>query len=211
MQFISTKYEKNSRIDYIYSVEYDYEKLKEILEKLKNYRCISNNTVYFDDNNKLFKTISNLKIKKRLNSLFEMQLKHTNDTICPETIEIHKDNEKNQIMVSYSFEKYPELYDYINYIINDESVMPHSEIYATGNWKYQLIIEELFSYIDTLKCDLEYTSEEKKKELYELYYETLKCFTFTLTSVQEYYLEGKMEDGLTFQKRFRKVSTELND
>lgn len=207
--------QKNENYEKFYSVDYDREKLKEILEKLKKYEyvIISHHQISGD----ITKWPATEKIiKRRIVSLFykSFSLRHKNATLYPETIVHHTENGCDYVTVDYSYTKLPDLYSLIETILNNDyptfrknsnafELTSTNAIYNYNN-SDQLVLNKLLNYInsseltkhDSINEDKEYDYEGLK----ELYKETLKCFNFNLIAIKEYLKEPKSVNVLSLKK-----------
>lgn len=216
MQFI----EKNDINEKFYSVNYDKEKLIEILEKLKRYSYVATRHVQLaGDITRWPATEKN--IKKRVIYFFYETNRDLNATIHPETIVHHKENNNNYVTYDYSYTKLPDLYDYIDLIVNKKSILNYIELFgertkeATGtlNMFYaahhydQFVLEGLLNYANSLELTNHDFGKDKKtskeeydyKGLNELYKKTLECFNFHLIAVKEYLKEPEPVNVLSLK------------
>ena len=194
--------EKNDSCEKFYSVDYDKEKLKKILEKLKNYDYTTICEGYMaGDVTKWPATKKN--IKKRVTSSFNSYItKHgLIATLLPNTIVYHNENDSNFVTYKYLTNKLPDLYDYIDLIVNSGNPFRHkrlfknvSDAYFCFHWD-QVVLEGLLNYVNSPELTNHNSMEnsESSKEEYdykglnELYKKTLECFNFSLVAVKEYF------------------------
>lgn len=203
---------------YTYNVTYNKEKLKEILEKLKKYRYITVDKG--EMSGEVTKWPATKKtIEKRVVDLFYLSPNRLNYTLHPETIVHHTENGSDFVTYEYSFEELPDLYHYIDIIVNNKSVIDYTGLfgYETGTLNIfyamdnhdQLVVEKILNYIDSPQLvnhdtdtiikvtDLDYDY----KGLNELYKEALECFKFKLIAVKKYIDNQETISGLVLQKK----------
>ena len=198
--------EKNESCEKFYSVDYDKEKLNEILEKLKNYNYMAigkgamGGVTQWPATEKI--------IKKRVISFFNTCMHGQNAILHPETIIRHEDD---YVSYEYSYDKRPDLYDYINLIVNVKNPFRYKRLFRNASDPYicfhwdQLALEGLLNYANSPELTNHNSSESSKekydyKGLNELYIETLKCFNFNLIAVKEYLKEPKSVNVLSLRK-----------
>lgn len=204
MKFI----EKSETSERFYSVDYDKAKLLEILEKLKKYSyvTISHVQMWHRDITKKW-PVTEKNIKKRVISFFYATPRNVNATIYPETIIHHTENNSDYVTYDYSYNKLPDLYDYIDIIVNDRNILDYTRLFgkatedATGslNMFYaerhqdQLVLEGILNYVNSSELtNHDYVDNKKTydyKGLNQLYKETLGCFKFNLVAIKEYLKE----------------------
>lgn len=198
---------------YTYNVIYDKEKLEEILEKLKKYKYITVGKAQMSGEvTKWAATKKNIenRIVRHMNS---------KDKIYPETIVHHKENGCDFVTYEYSYEKLPDLYHYLDIIVNDKSVINYTGLfgYETGRLNIfyamahqeQLVVEKILNYINSPQLVNHDTdtiikvtdSDYDYKGLNELYKETLECFNFKLLAVKKYVDNQEVITGLSLQKK----------
>lgn len=210
--------EKKDKIVYIYDVTYDKEKLKEILEKLEKYSYILIGNGFMGGSITRWPATKK-NIQKRVSSIFYLRYWNSKNILLPETIVHHTENNSNYVTYEYSFEKLPDLYAYIDIIINNRNIMNYADSFEYGtrdlNMNYmfthrdQLVLEGLLNYINSqelvnhnLKNSLEINNEKYDyKGLNELYKETLECFKFKLIAIKEYLDNQEIVSGLLLQKK----------
>ncbi len=200
---------KNESCEKFYSVDYDKEKLNEILEKLKNYNYTAIGKGEMGGVTNWPATEKN--IKRRVTSFFNACMHDQNATLHPETIVRHDDD---YVSYEYSYNKLPDLYDYIDLIVNTQNPFKHkrlfknfSDAYICFHWD-QIVLEGLLNYANSPELTNHNSIEnsESSKEEYdykglnELYIETLKCFNFNLIAVKEYLKEPKSVNVLSLKK-----------
>lgn len=210
--------EKKDKVVRFYNVTYDKERLKEILEKLKKYSYIT----IAEENIAGSITrwpVTKKNIQKRVSSIFYSRYWNSNNTLLPETITRHTENDFDFVTYKYSFEKLPDLYSYIDIIINNRNIMKYADSfgYGTGNLNMdymfnhrdQLVVEGLLNYINSpelvnhnSKNNTEISNQKYDyKGLNELYKETLECFNFTLIAIKEYLDNQEVISGLSLQRK----------
>lgn len=202
--------DKKDKIVYIYDVTYDKEKLKEILEKLEKYGYI------LIGKGKMGGSITrwpatNKNIQKRVSAIFYSRYWNSKNILLPETITRHTKNDFDYVTYEYSFEKLPDLYSYIDIIINNRNIMNYSDSfgYGTGNLTMnymlthsdQLVLEGLLNYINSQELVNHNLENYDYKGLNELYKETLECFKFNLVAIKEYLDNQEIVSGLLLQKK----------
>ena len=210
--------EKKDKIVYIYDVTYDKEKLKEILEKLEKYSYILIGKGSMGGSITRWPATKK-NIQKRVSSIFYLRYRNSKNILLPETIVHHTENNSNYVTYEYSFEKLPDLYAYIDIIINNRNIMNYAVSFEYWtrdlNMNYmfthrdQLVLEGLLNYINSqelvnhnLKNSLEINNEKYDyKGLNELYKETLECFKFKLIAIKEYLDNQEIVSGLLLQKK----------
>ena len=210
--------EKKDNAVYFYNVTYDNEKLKEILVKLENYSYILRNKGQIAGKITRWPATKK-KIQKRVISFFNAT--QPNNKIHPETIVHHTEDDCDYVTYEYSFKKLPDLYHYIDIIVNNKDVMNYVDLfgYATGKLnmfyalahKEQLILEGILNYINSEELTNHYSKSVKEtseqeydyKGLNKLYKETLESFNFKLTAIKEFVDNQKIISGLSLQRKKR--------
>lgn len=210
--------EKKDNAIRFYDVTYDKLKLKEILEKLEKYSYIS----VAEENiaggiTRWPATKKN--IQKRVSSIFYSRYWNSKKTLLPETIILHTENNFDYVSYKYSFEKLPDLYSYIDIIVNNRNIMNYADSfgYGTGdltmNYMFthrdQLVLEGLLNYISSpelvnhnSKNDTEISNQKYDyKGLNELYKKTLECFSFKLIAIKEFVDNQEVISGLSLQRK----------
>ena len=145
---------------YTYNVIYDKEKLEEILEKLKKYKYITVGKGKMSG--KVTKWPATKKtIEKRVAYNFSLSFssKISNHTLIPETIVHHTENGNDFVTYKYYFEKLPDLYFYIDLIINDKAAIEYYGIFGypvkgipelnSRENNRCLAVKEILNYIDS--------------------------------------------------------------
>lgn len=210
--------EKKDKAVYFYNVTYDKEKLQEILEKLKKYSYVLIGTGQIaGEITKWPATKKN--IEKRVINLCGSSSELSNYTLYPETIVHHTENNNDFVTYEYSFEKLPDLYHYIDIIINNKSVRDYVGLFGQGKGilnmffsqvhKEQRVLEGILNYINSPELVNHYsknnteTSDQKYdyKGLNELYRQTLECFKFNLCAIKEYLDNQEVISGLLLQRK----------
>ena len=190
--------EKSEFNEKYYSVEYDKEKLKKVLEKLKNYGYTAIVEGYMAGDVTRWPA-TDKSIKKRVTSSFNSYIKKhgLSATLLPDTIVHHNENGSNLVTYKYLTNKLPDLYDYIYPIVNPTRLfnnMSLSDWHRIAHYE-QFILEGILGYINSPELtnhnSIHYGKEDKAeydyKGLNELYKETLECFNFSLVAVKEYF------------------------
>ena len=209
--------EKKDEVTYFYNVTYDEEKLKRILEKLEKYSYVSIRRGQMGGSITRW-PVTKKNIQKRVSSLFHTKY-NSNVTILPETIVHHIENDNDFITFEYSFEKMPDLYCYIDVIVNKANIMKYASSFGYGMVNLninnmpihseQFALEGILNYINSqelvnhhLKNDVEINDKEYDyKGLNELYNETLECLNFTLIATKEYLENPKAVSVLSLQRK----------
>jgi len=205
---------------YEYNVTYDPETLQEILEKLKEYRYISyGGGKIIGSVTKWPATKKNIQKRVAYNFSLSFSSKISNHTLLPETIVHHKENGHDFVSYKYYFEKLPDLYFYIDLIINDKAAIEYYGIFGykikgipelnSREDNRRLAIQEILNYIDSPELVNHDTDTVIKvsnpdydyKGLNELYKETLKCLNFKLIAVKKYLNNQEAISGLTLQRK----------
>lgn len=211
--------EKNDSCEKFYSVDYDKEKLKEILEKLKNYGYTTICEGYTaGDVTRWPATERN--IKKRVTSSFNSYImKHgLSATLLPDTIVHHNKNDSNFVTYSYLINKLPDLYDYIDLIVNTRNILNYTKLFnnvsdfsIVAHWD-QLILEGILGYASSPELTNHNSIYDGEKEegydykgLNELYKETLGCFKFNLVAVKEYLKNPEPVDAKLLQLKKQNI------
>lgn len=198
---------------YIYNVTYDKERLKEILEKLKKYSYVTVGKVQISG--ELTKWPATKKnIEKRI-----VRNMNSKDKIYPETIVHNKENGCDFVTYEYSYEKLPDLYHYLDIIVNNKSVINYTGLFGYENERLnmfysmahqdQLVIEKILNYIDSPQLVNHDTDTIIKvtdpdydfKGLNELYKETLECLKFKLCEIKQNVNNHDVISGLSLQKK----------
>ena len=208
MKFI----EKRETSERFYSVDYNKEKLKDILEKLKDYSYVTIDHCHVAGYITRWPATDKI-IKKRVISSFNSRKR----TLIPETIVHHTENNCDYVTYDYSYIKLPDLYDYIDLIINDRSIIHYTELFGkvteektgTLNMFYavahqdQLVLEGILNYVNSPELTNHSSINDEKeydyKGLNELYKETLECFNFNLIAIKEFLKEPEQVDILKLQ------------
>lgn len=190
--------ERNETYEKIYSVVYDKKRLTDILEELKNYSyyTIESSSIESVNTHSQMDKSEN----KRISNLFYASKRHLNAKLHKRTIKYHKENGREYYTFNYSYEKLPDLYDYIDLIINNKNILLYDRLfrkkvetrigyydflYLAAN-KDQLLLEGLLNYANSTELT-NHSSKKIGKDHYnyeglnELYKETLNCFKFNLT------------------------------
>ncbi len=209
MEFI----QKNETNEKFYSVDYDKEKLKGILEKLKEYGYVAKGTSIVGGNIITKWPATEKNIRKRTIAFFYHTKKNSNANIYPETIVHHTEDDSDYVTYDYSYYKLPDLYSYIEIILNNNfpTFLKHRELFEeTSNSTFyayqnsdQLVLEGILNYVnseeltdhDSINADKEYDY----KGLNELYKETLGCFKFNLIAIKEYLKKPEQINVLKLQ------------
>lgn len=204
---------KENDTSYYYDVTYNEEKLREILEELNNYNyeknCqgeVSGEIVKFLDTKK--------SIQRKVENIFNSEKKYAGDTLYPETIVHHKGKGGNYITFDYSYNKIPDLYHYIDMIVNKTPVMKNKRLFrkVTDDMFYafthfdQLVLDELFNYAFSVELGKNYENKTDDYDyvgLNKLYKETLECLNFNLIAIKEYVETEEIIDGFSLQRRKR--------
>lgn len=202
--------EKKDKIVYIYDVTYDKEKLKDILEKLKKYSY----TLIRKENmcGSITRWPTTKKnIQKRVSSNFYSRYWNSENILLPETIIRHTENDFDYVTYEYLFEKLPDLYSYIDIVINNRNIMKYADSFGYGmgnltmNYMFthrdQLVLEGLLNYINSQELVNHNLENYDYKGLNELYKETLECFKFNLVAIKEYLDNQEIVSGLLLQKK----------
>ena len=176
-----------------YTVDLDKERLREILEELKKYNFVAHDEglVGGDIITRWPTTKKNIKERIEKYSFTKEQEGNVNiDTIF-------FDKEKGNATFKYSYNKLPDLYDYIDILVNNKNVMDYRRLFGNINGKDGMFTIVFHKYQILLDCILNYSNSKefnllKDKEgfdyqgLNKLYIETLKCIYFNLIAVKEY-------------------------
>lgn len=207
MKFI----EKNVTNEKFYSVDYDKEKLKEILEKIKEYGYVAKGTGVVGGSIITKWPATEKNIRKRTIDFFYRTKKNSNANIYPETIVHHTEDDSDYVTYDYSYNKLPDLYAYIEMILNNDfpTFRKYAELFkkASNSTFYayqnsdQLVLNGILNYVnseeltdhDSINTDKEYDY----KGLNELYKETLGCFKFNLIAIKEYLKEPEPVNTLS--------------
>lgn len=195
--------EKRDNIVYFYNVTYDKEKLKEILKKLEKYSYTVRIEGKIAGNITKWPVTKNI-LEKRVIEFFNATKNQLDLALYPETIKHCKEDGNDYVTYEYSYTKMPDLYHYINIMINNKDIMDYVNLfgYVTGELnmlyaithKEQLIIEGVINYINSkelINHNLENNEEINNdkydyKGLNELYKEALECFELKLIAKKEY-------------------------
>ena len=207
------KIKTDKKVEY-YEVEYDLEKLKEIKEKLEDYSY----TLYAKGNMKglFIYRCNNRNYVKRCKEYFETVYGNYKDS---KLYNIKFDSDEPSIEFEYSYTKLPDLYYYIDIIINKKSVRSFPKLFESDKLQriafnideFKLVMDELFSYINSYelvdndpmnKFDNNYKYDYKG--LNELYKETLNSFTFKLIARKEFLDTNEIVSGYSLQLKKQK-------
>lgn len=210
--------EKKDKKVCFYNVTYNKEKLKEILEKLEKYSYISIGHGQMGGNITR-RPATKKNIQKRVSSIFYSKYKKTNNILLEETITHHTENNSDFVTYDYLFEKLPDLYHYIDIIVNNKNVMNYKNLFESSegylNMFYatihsdQLVLEEILNYINSPELVNHNSKNEAEisnnkydyKGLNELYKETLECFNFKLIAIKEFVDNQEVISGLSLQRK----------
>lgn len=210
--------EKKENRENFYLVDYNKDELKRILEELEDYGYIRLGKMQVAGEITRWPATKN-NIRKRTIESFYSRRANEGKTIYPETIVHHTEDECDYITYDYSYKKLPDLYDYIDIIINDKDVVNYHHLFAriteerTGslNMFYavanrdQLVLEGILNYVNSPELTKHTPVKDEKeynyKGLNELYKKTLKCFNFSLIAIKEYLKEPEQVDILKLQLR----------
>ena len=207
--------QKSENGEEFYSVDYDREMLKEILKKLEKYEYvkIAQGEIAGD----ITKWPATEKIiKKRVVSSFYkvLSFRYEYAKLYPESIVRHTENGCDYVTYNYSYTKLPDLYSYIETILNDDypTFRDNSESFgikrADVAYNYcnsdQLLLNALLNYANSPELRKHDSINEEKEYDYEglkeLYKETLGCFKFNLVAVKEYLKEPKSVNVLSLKR-----------
>ncbi len=207
--------QKNENGEEFYSVDYDREMLKEILKKLKKYEYVKISQAQIAGDITNWPATEKI-IKKRVASFFYkvISFRYENATLYPETIVHHTENGRDYVTYNFSYTKLPDLYSYIETILNNDYPTFRKNSESVGlkrdNAVYyysksdQLVLNGLLSYADSPELRKHDSINEGKEYDYEglkeLYKETLGCFKFNLVAVKEYLKEPKSVNVLSLRK-----------
>ena len=204
--------------EYFYDVTYDKEKLQNILEKLRNYSYVKSSKEQMSGSaiTKWPATMKN--IEKRVEYFVSLKNGISNPKLLPETVVHHTENGNNFVTYEYIYEKFPDLYYFIDIIINNKSLVdydflygesvPHSIIFLDEDSIKQITLAELLEYIHSpqlVDCNMESFRDLNDrnydyKGLNKLYKETLESFKFKLVAIKEVVDNQEVVSGLTLQK-----------
>lgn len=210
---------KDDNIIYFYNVEVDKEELAKILEQLKcfSYDCFGQGQTA-GEVTRFPATKDN--IYKRIIALHRRDY----NTIYKNSIVRHTENNCDYVTYEYSYNKLPDLYDYIDLLINDRDILLETRLFGNVNGrldmfyvaahKYQCIIDGLLNYIDSYELkDINsynkendnfenyYYQEFNHIELMRLYKEALSHIKFELVAKKETVKEKEITDGYTYALR----------
>jgi hypothetical protein len=213
--------EKNESNEKFYSVDYDKEKLREILEELKGYSYVKTGSEIVGGEIITRWPATKKNIEKRVTHLFYTTLhRHSPNAILDQkTIVHHTENNKDYVTFDYSYNKLPDLYAYIEMILNNDypTFRKYAKLFKETSdaeistiYEYthsdQLILEGLFNYVNSPELTNHNSNDEGEtskqydyKGLNELYKETLKCLHFNLVAVKEYLKVPEPVDILELQ------------
>ncbi len=211
--------EKSETNEKFYSVDYNKEKLKEILEKLKEYGYVKIGSEIVGGDIITRWPVTKKNIEKRVTRFFYGTKHHRSSdaTLYPETIVHHTEDDKNYVIYDYSYNKLPDLYAYIEMILNNDfpTFRKYAELFkkTSDNTIYaythsdQLVLNGLLNYVNSPELTNHSSHEINKddnekydyKGLNELYKETLECLHFNLVAIKEYLKEPEPVDILKLQ------------
>lgn len=213
MKFI----EKCENSEKYYSVSYDKEILREILEKLKNYSYITTSHCQIAGHITRWPATKKVIEKRVIDSFYNTKHLYPEAHLLIDTITHHKSNEKDYVTYDFSYSKLPDLYDYIDLIVNNRSILDYSHLfgkkienktgylsmlYVVEHWD-QLLLEGILNYVNSNELTNHDSIEDDKDydyvRLNEIYKETLGCFKFKLTAVKEYLKEPETVNVLSLQ------------
>lgn len=212
---------KKNNYRYFYEVSYKADELREIIEELKKYHYVKRTYgaigVY---ETKIIPKADNA-MKKRVIAYFNAHNTDNNSSILPETITRNTDTGDDYITYDYVYDKLPDLYYYLDILVNGKSIMDHMDLfkyvndqlntYDVANNSDQLIIEGILDYVNSMELFNNQASmdeEPVKKDNYdyeglrELYRRALKCIKFNLFAIKKYVETEERLDGMSFQRKF---------
>lgn len=204
--------------EYFYDVTYDKEKLQNILEKLRNYSYVKSSKGKMSGSaiTKWPATMKN--IEKRVEYFVSLKNGISNPKLLPETVVHHTENGNNFVTYEYIYEKFPDLYYFIDIIINNKSLVDYDFLYGESapcsimfldeSSIKQIALAELLEYIHSpqlVDCNMESFRDINDrnydyKGLNKLYKETLESFKFKLVAIKEVVDNQEVVSGLTLQK-----------
>ena len=210
---------------YYYDVSFDEDKLKEIMERLKEYSYTAFDVKISIEDVSIFPgfPVSDRTIRKRTieyynNNTLESCLPEAK--IYPDSIIRHKDvGSMDFISFLISYRKLPDLYDFLDLLVNNKKIKIQGRLFSDYifNTLYlethrdQVLIEKLLGYVESSELVDHYKNGLGKKYrpsvedydyagLRELYSEALKALKFTLKAKKEEVLNEEPVDGLHFSK-----------
>ena len=209
MEFI----EKRENTERFYSVDYDKEKLKEILEKTKEYGYVAKGTGVVGGSIITKWPATEKNIRKRTIDFFYHTKKNSNANIYPETIVHHAENDSDYVTYVYAYYKFPDLYSYIEIVLNNNfpTFLKHRELFEEASnsifYAYknsdQLVLEGILNYENSEELtdhnSINADNEYDYKGLNELYKETLRCFKFNLIAIKEYLKESEPVNAISLK------------
>ena len=207
---------KNGELEEWYEVEYDKDKLKVIIEKLKEYDYEATSCCGWAGSITRWPVTQKILLKRAKKKL--PTLGHLNSKIIEETLVHHKEDGNDYVTFDYTYTKLPDLYDYLDILINEKPIIEYTRLFGKYtnplNMFYvarhadQFLINELLGYIDSKELTdhsrnstLNRQDDYNYRGLNELYKETLACFSFKLQDVKDDCEENKPVSGVVFQKK----------
>ena len=189
--------------EYNYFVSYDSDRLKELLEQLKEFTYTCSESFEMSNNRKRF--LSKKKpIEQVVIDFFQNDFMHKQDRIHPETIKYRKDENGVMFLIEYEYDKVVDLYHYVAIILNQEKLEHFFGLIRPQEEREKDLLNHLFQYDKTVEFDEGLcTMPYDYSELHRLYKEVLKCFRFKLISVTKHERGNKEStDGIAFQKKW---------
>ena len=205
---------KKNDITYYYDVKVDEKELTNILEQLKkfSYECFCNGQV----------AGSITKFPATKNNIYNRIIERNyprGGNLFKNSIIRHKENKNDYVTYEFSYTKLPDLYDYIDLLINNRNILMETRLFAKKNTnmfyvadhKYQYIIDGLLNYINSYELkDINDYNKSKDNfgnyffqdfnhiELMKLYKQTLSHIKFELVAKKEILKEHEIQDGYTY-------------
>lgn len=203
---------KDDNKEYFFTVKYDEEQLRKILEELKSYKHVIKGHAQISGHVTKFPATYSL-VKKRTIAFFKKFKDHPNAEIDSESIVHHTEKGHHYVTYDYSYETLPELYDYLDLLVNGGNPARCKHLFrdARGNFDWytylhnssQVIMDGILNYTYSPELD-NYSSTNDGFDyvgLNKLYKRTLESFNFSLNAVKENVHGSSPIDGVVLQKQ----------
>lgn len=187
---------KDDSREYFYTVKYDEEELKKILEELKNYKRVVKSHAQIGGSVTKFPATYRL-VKKRTIAFFKKVKDQPGAVLDVDSIVHHTEDGRDDVTYEYSYEKLPDLYDYLDLLVNGGNPRRCEHLFcdAYGNFNWynylhnssQMLMDGILNYASSPELD-NYSSRADGFDyvgLNKLYKRTLESFNFRLNAVKE--------------------------
>lgn len=210
MQYLVNKNDKM----YYYDVNYDPNKLVDILSELEDLTYEKKDKMKSSGRNaSMFDSDKKMKDYARRSSinLFKRYGTYVGDFTVLENSEVftlEKDgfNKYYDYEISILYSRYTNLYRYIEFILYDFDYIDNKHWFKgvknNGLSKHNLLMDAILYYEDTEEFKtLEKNKDFDLKKLLELHSKLLKCLNFKLVAIKENINEEIIEDGFSIKRK----------